>query len=208
MRHPLRKCLISLAVILFILFLVLHSRVEPLAEQLALARINDQASNVLGSAINREIAENEIDYDDLVTLVRNEAGDITALRTNMQQMNLLKAHIMVQMEEEMYALDSGRIGIPLGNLTGLGILNGRGPKLPVKVLAVSSSGAEFYSDFQDAGINQTIHRIMLRVILDLVLLLPGGTVSDQVYTDVCVAETVLLGQVPQWYQYNDYKKDD
>lgn len=208
MNKPWRKRSLVLLVLVLILAIFLHSRVEPLAEELALARINDQASNVLGGAINREIAENEIDYDDLVTLVRNEAGDITALRTNMQQMNLLKAHIMVQMEEEMYALDSGRIGIPLGNLTGLGILNGRGPKLPVKVLAVSSSGAEFYSDFQDAGINQTVHRIMMRVILDLVLLLPGGTVSDRVYTDVCVAETVLLGQVPQWYQYNDYEKDE
>lgn len=208
MRRHWRRRILVLLIVLLVLMLFLHARMEPLAEELALARINDQASNVLGGAINREIAENEIDYDDLVTLVRNQAGDITALRTNMQQMNLLKAHIMVQMEEEMYALDSGRIGIPLGNLTGLGILNGRGPKLPVKVLAVSSSGAEFYSDFVDAGINQTVHRIMMRVTLDLVLLLPGGTVSDQVYTDVCVAETVLLGQVPQWYQYNDYEKEE
>lgn len=208
MKRPWRRFLVILLLLLLALGLLLHSRIEPLAEQLALARINDQASNVLGGAINREIAENEIDYDDLVSLVRNESGDITALRTNMQQMNLLKAHIMVQMEEEMYALDAGRIGIPLGNLTGFGLLNGRGPKIPVKVLAVSSSGAEFYSEFEDAGINQTVHRIMMRVTLDLVLLLPGGTVSDQVYTDVCVAETVLLGQVPQWYQYNDYKKDE
>lgn len=208
MRRFRHRRLIVIVIVSLIVALFLHSRVEPLAEELAKARINDQASNVLGGAINREIAENELDYDDLVTLVRNEAGDITALRTNMQQMNLLKAHIMVQMEEDMYALDAGRIGIPLGNLTGLGILNGRGPKLPVKVLAVSSSGAEFYSEFRDAGINQTVHRIMMRVVLDLVLLLPGGTVSDQVYTDVCVAETVLLGQVPQWYQHNEYEKDE
>ena len=208
MRRFRHRRFIIIVILFLITALLFHSRVEPLAEELAKARINDQASNILGGAINREIAENQIDYDDLVTLVRNEAGDITALRTNMQQMNLLKAHIMVQMEEEMYALDAGRIGIPLGNLTGLGILNGRGPKLPVKVLAVSSSGAEFYSEFRDAGINQTVHRIMMRVVLDLVLLLPGGTVSDQVYTDVCVAETVLLGQVPQWYQHNEYEKDE
>lgn len=194
--------------VLLVMILLLHGRIEPLAEELAIARINDQASNVLGNAINREITENEIDYEDLISLVRNESGDIVALKTNMQQINLLKAHIMVAMEDEMYGLDAGWVGIPLGNLTGFGVLNGRGPKIPVKVLAVSSSGAEFYSEFQDAGINQTMHRIMMRVVLDLVLLLPGGTVTDQVYTDVCVAETILLGQVPQWYQYNETEKEE
>lgn len=208
MKRRWRRRLIVLAAVLLMIGLFMHMRINPLTQALAVAKLDDLASNILAEAIHREIAKNEIEYSDLISLERNSQGDVTALRTNMQEINLLKAHIMVSLEDDMYSLGTSTLGIPLGNLTGISVLSGRGPKIPVKVLSVSSSDAEFYGEFADAGINQTIHRLVMRVSLDLVLLLPGGTVSDSVSTDVCVAETVLLGQVPQWYQYNDYEKEE
>lgn len=180
---------------------LLITKVNPLSEELALARISDVASNVINQAVSRQIEAGNVRYDDLVTLERDGDGRITALTTNMQEMNRLKTQLLTILDDDIYDISDDEISIPLGNLTGVQLLSGRGGTIPVKIVAVSSSDANFRGEFEDAGINQTIHRIMMDVSLDLIILLPSGTVRDCVMTEVCVAETVLLGQVPQSYTY-------
>lgn len=180
---------------------LLITKVNPLSEELALARISDVASNVINQAVSRQIEAGNVRYDDLVTLERDGDGRITALTTNMQEMNRLKTRLLTILDDDIYDISDDEISIPLGNLTGVQLLSGRGGTIPVKIVAVSSSDANFRGEFEDAGINQTIHRIMMDVSLDLIILLPSGTVRDCVMTEVCVAETVLLGQVPQSYTY-------
>lgn len=180
---------------------LLHTRVNPLTEELALAKISDVASNVINEAVSRQIEEGNVQYDDLVSLKWDSDGKITALTTNMQEMNRLKTQLLTILDDDIYDISDDEISIPMGNLTGVQLLSGRGGTIPVKIVAVSSSDANFRGEFEDAGINQTIHRIMMDVALDLIILLPSGTVRDRVTTEVCVAETVLLGQVPQSYTY-------
>lgn len=153
--------------------------------------------------MNQQIREGNIQYDKLVTLQRDQNGNITALTTNMQEMNRLKTQLLELLDDDIYNIEDDEISIPLGNLTGIQLLSGRGPSIPVKIIAVSSSDAQFQGEFSDAGINQTIHRIMMEVSLDLIVLLPSGTVTDRVSSQVCVAETVLLGPVPDTYAYLD-----
>lgn len=203
MRAIKRKSLfLILLVFLLICFgVVLHTKVNPLTEELALAKITDVASNVINQVVSRQIEEGNVQYDDLVQLERDNNGNITALTTNMQEMNRLKTQLLAILDDDIYDISGDEISIPLGNLTGIQLLSGRGGTIPVKIVAVSSSDANFRGEFADAGINQTIHRIMMDVSLDLIVLLPSGTVTDHVSTEVCVAETVLLGQVPQSYTY-------
>ena len=178
-----------------------RTKVDPLIEELALATVSDVASNVINDAINVQITEGDIQYSDLVTLEHDNSGNITALTTDVQEMNRLKTQLLEILDDDIFDINDDIISVPMGNLTGIQLLSGRGPKIPVKIVAVSDSDANFIGDFSDAGINQTIHRIMLNVALDLVILLPSGTVTDHVSTDVCVAETVLLGPVPDSYTY-------
>ena len=187
--------------ILFCLGALLYTRVNPLTEELAVARISDAASNVINEAVNEQIAAGNIQYDDLVTLQRDSAGNITALTTNMQTMNLLKSQLLLLLDEKIHEVDDDEIGVPTGNLTGFQLLSGRGPQIPVKIISIANSDAKFDGEFSDAGINQTHHKIMLTVALDLVILLPSETVTEHVESDVCVAETVLLGRVPESYTY-------
>ena len=186
---------------LFCIGALLRTRVNPLTEELALARISDAASNVINEAVNTQISEGNIQYDDLMQLQQDASGTITALTTNMQAMNLLKSQLLILLDEKLHEVDGDEISVPSGNLTGIQLLSGRGPQIPVKIVAISNSDANFSGEFTDAGINQTLHRIMLNVALDLVILLPSGTVTEHVETDVCVAETVLLGRVPESYTY-------
>jgi len=194
--------LISVA-ILFFLTALFRTRLNPLTEEIALAKISDVASNVINEAVDMQIEQGDIAYEDLISLQTDKDGKITALTTNMQEMNRLKTRLLMILDDDIYDISVDEIGVPVGNLTGIQLLSGVGPRIPVKIVAVSSSDAEFSGEFLDAGINQTIHRIMLNVSLDLIILLPSGTLTERVTTDVCVAETVLLGSVPENYTYFD-----
>ena len=182
---------------------LLRTRINPLTKELAQAKISDVASNVINRAVNQQIQQGDIRYEDMVELQRDNSGAITALTTNMQEMNRLKTQLLELLDDDIYSIEDDEISIPMGNLTGIQLLSGRGPSIPVKIVAVSSSDATFRGEFTDAGINQTIHRIMMEVSLDLIVLLPSGTVTDRVSSQVCVAETVLLGPVPETYAYLD-----
>ena len=54
-------------------------------------------------------------------------------------------------------------------------------------------------DISDAGINQTNHQINLEVIVDIDILIPWGTESAQVVSEVMIADTVIVGKVPDTY---------
>ena len=91
------------------------------------------------------------------------------------------------------------VSIPAGNLTGISLLMGRGPGIPVEIMVLTSSHVEFHNNILTAGINQTKHQISLLVIVDIDVLVPWGTESTQVCTEVLISDTVLLGQVPQTF---------
>ena len=91
------------------------------------------------------------------------------------------------------------IEIPSGNLTGASLLMGRGPRIPVRIVVLSSSRVEFSNGIVTAGINQTKHQISLRVTVDMEILVPWGTENTQVSTDVLIADTVIVGKVPDTY---------
>ena len=93
------------------------------------------------------------------------------------------------------------LSIPIGTLTGSALLAGRGPRISVRMESVGSSSARFENRFDSAGINQTNHQIALEVDVSVSILLPGFTTATTVSTAVTVAETVIVGSVPETYTY-------
>ncbi len=91
------------------------------------------------------------------------------------------------------------VRIPAGNLTGISLLMGRGPKIPVEIITLTSSSIGFQNSIVTAGINQTKHQITLQVNVDIDVLVPWGSKSTHVSTDVLIADTVIVGQVPGTY---------
>lgn len=201
MRRRRRILLILVPGVILLTCFFVQQKLNPLIKQMAVASVNDRASNRITNAVDRIISEGEIEYRDLIHLEYNNSGSITALTTNMQEMNRLKSQLLKSLDSELTTIEMDDIRIPFGNLLGVELLSGRGPGIPVKIAAISSSDAKFHGEFSDAGINQTIHRIFLDVSLELLILLPSGTVTDSVSTEVCVAETVLLGPVPEQFTY-------
>ena len=58
---------------------------------------------------------------------------------------------------------------------------------------------EFNNSVVTAGINQTKHQINLEVMVDIDILIPWATESARVTTEVLIADTIIVGQVPETY---------
>lgn len=202
MYRCLRKCIRIIAflcVFAVILFLFLRSRYRDVIEELAHTQVMNTTSDLTNDAIAKQIADGVIQYDRIVYFEKDLDGRITALKTNMSEVNRLKTDILNIINDEILALDTSDIGIPLGSLFLPEFLSGKGPAIPVHILSIRNSDANFTSHFSQAGINQTLHQLTMEVSVDVAVLVLGRTKSFTVTSEVVVAETVIVGAVPETY---------
>ena len=197
-RRWLRR-LFVLTLVLLILFFALRSKYRLVIDELAQTQVKNTTSDLTNDAIAKQIAEENIRYDRIVYFEKDLDGRITALKTNMSEVNRLKTDILNIINDEILALDTSDIGIPLGSLIFPEFLSGKGPAIPVHILSIRNSDANFVSHFSQAGINQTLHRLNMEVSVDVAVLVLGKTSSFTVTSEVVVAETVIVGDVPQTY---------
>ena len=202
MGRWLRKCLTTLAllgILAVILFLFLRNRYRDVIEELAHTQVMNTTSDLTNDAIAKQIADGVIQYDRIVYFEKDLDGRITALKTNMSEVNRLKTDILNIINDEILALDTSDLGIPLGSLFLPEFLSGKGPAIPVHILSIRNSDATFASHFSQAGINQTLHKLTMEVSVDVAVLVLGRTESFTVTSEVVVAETVIVGAVPETY---------
>lgn len=194
--------LFSVLLGLALAFLLIHrfnAALRPQIVAFAQAQVQNHLNLISTQAVSRAMSEQFLGYSDLVVLQTGQGGELSTMSVDAPRLNLLRAAVMEDITNQISSLDSGELGIPLGLLTGLDVLSAAGPRLPVRVTSAASATGLFRNEFVDAGINQTLHRIILDVTVTARLLLPVGVVETQVTTPVCVTEAIVIGQVPQTY---------
>jgi len=182
-----------------ILFFMLRSRYRDIIRELAETQVKNTTSDLTNDAIAKQIADGIIQYDRIVFFEKDLEGRITALKTNMSEVNRLKTDILNIINDEILALDTSDIGIPLGSIFLPELLSGKGPAIPVHILSIRNSDATFSSNFIQAGINQTLHQLIMLVSVDVAILVLGQTGSFTITSEVVVAETVIVGDVPNTF---------
>ena len=188
-----------LFVLLLAAFGLLRGKYRAVIRDLAETQVKNTTSDLTNDAIARQIASGDIRYDRIVYFEKDLDGRITALKTNMSEVNRLKTDILNIINDEILALDTSDIGIPLGSLFLPELLSGKGPVIPVHILSIRNSDATFSSNFVQAGINQTLHKLNMEVFLDVTVLVLGSTTEFTISSHMVVAETVIVGDVPETY---------
>ncbi len=166
---------------------------------LAQTQVRNSTSDLINEAIDGQIENGNIQYDRIVYFEKDLDGRITALKTNMSEVNRLKTEILNRINDEILAMDTDQLAIPLGSLMLPEFFAGRGPGIPVDILSIRNSDASFSSRFTEAGINQTLQQLIMEVTVDVTVLVLGKTDSFTVTSQVVVAETVIVGQVPNTF---------
>ena len=198
-RHPLANCFLIPAILgIGLAVLVIHSvnaRLRPIMTQLAVTQVHQEVIHVLTQTVETV----PLSYDEIIILEKTSDGQITALKSNMQAVNTYRSQLLSRLSNATGELEKRKISIPLGTLSGIDLLSGRGLGIPVKVLTVGQAKSSFENSFSAAGINQTRHQIILNLTVTANILLPGVTTQTDITTQICVAETVIVGAVPSHY---------
>ena len=197
-KRFIRGLALGFAIIMVLLVLFRRRYNDPI-RTLAQTQITNATSDLINDAIDKQIDAGDIHYDRIVYFEKDLDGRITALKTNMSEVNRLKTDILNIINDEILALDNSDIGIPMGSIFLPELLSGKGPSIPVHILSIRNSDANFVSHFSQAGINQTLHRLNMEVSIDVAVLVLGQTSSFSLSSEVVVAETVIVGDVPQTY---------
>ena len=202
MRRRVKRFLIWLSLLILAaltVFAVLRSRYYPVIRNLAETQVKNTASDLINDAIAKQIAYGTIQYDRIVYFEKDLDGRITALKTNIGEINRLKTDVLNIINDEVLAADESSLGIPLGSLFFSEFFAGKGPRMPIRILAIRNSEADFYSQFTEAGINQTLHQLNMEVFLDVTVLVLGATSDFTISSHMVVAETVIVGAVPDTF---------
>ena len=146
-RNRLRLIVAVTVIVVSGLTLLFRFRLAPMAEQLIETQVDNQASDAINAAIADQIAEGEFDYDRMVTIEKDANGNVAAIRTNIGELNRLKTSVLQRMDEELEQLSMEQLGVPIGSVLLPELFSGRGPLVPVRVLAVRTSDASFRNSF-------------------------------------------------------------
>ena len=182
-----------------ITFKSLLGAINPILNRLCM----DEAKNIATKISNEQasLIMNKYKYEDIITIVRDDNGNIKMLQTNIKSVNELTSDIPNNIVSAMKSEENSNISIYLGSILGLKIFSAQGPKINVRIANVGNVETNLVSQFVEQGINQTLHRIYLEIVCEVSILTPYDTISEKIINQVLIAESVIVGNVPDAY-YN------
>lgn len=203
-RLALRKIgvkLIAAALIILGVFFLADLSFRPIIEKVNAYECHNALTAAINNAVLAELERQDADYSSLISLNQNNDGEVTSVQSNAVSINKLKTGISERIEREMERLPYIDIDIPIGTLTGLQLLHGKGACIGMTMHPIGSAVTTIISEFSDAGINQTRHRIIIEISAGADAVIPGYSTRVEVKTSVVAAETIIIGRVPDAYTH-------
>ncbi len=185
-----------------------HTTIKPIITSLATSEVETVMMKAINNAAIKVLAEKALDYESVVTIEKDLSGKIVSLTSNSVVMNLLKSQFINEVVENVDAYTSNSVYIPIGNIIAPSLFSGHGPKIRFDLMPESSVTADYINSFVTAGINQTRHQILIKVKVSAGIYLPGYTAETEVETKIIVAETIIVGAVPNDFTYFDSEEDE
>lgn len=190
---------IVIVLITILTFTITINAINPVFEKLCCEKAKSIATIICNEETTKIIQNYK--YEDLVTIYKDSNGNITMLKSNITPINLIISDVAEKIQKRIDCVSQDEVGIRIGSFTGSKILSGLGPIIPVKLSAVGNVQTDLRSEFKEAGINQTIHRIYLQLDCEIGILTPYSSIDENISNQVLIAENVIVGKIPESY-YN------
>ncbi|HAJ78076.1 MAG TPA: sporulation protein YunB [Clostridiales bacterium] len=200
-KRVLIKILIISLLIATVLFLFSHFYVYPQIVESNKSRIKNYSVDIINSAVNQTIINN--DYDDLISIVKDDNGNITLLQINSKNVNKLNNDVMTLVQSKLAEKDVLNYSLPIGSFSGIPALNGVGPSVNLKILPVGSVSTQYNSQIASLSINQSYHKIYITINISICIFLPLYTQNIDVSSQILVAENLIVGKIPSTYLNTD-----
>ena len=171
--------------------------IDPIFEGLCISKAQGIATDIT----NRKSSEvvGRYNYQETVKLIKSDDGKNSILKTDIVMLNKIVSDIAIEIQNELTQIKNQNIEIPIGALTGNKYLAGSGPKMKIKIISAGDIATQIKTEFESAGINQTIYRIYLEIECNVSILTSYKTIDKTINNQVLLVETVVVGVVPQTY---------
>ena len=179
------------------LFAAVDSQLRPVVETMAQYQCRVVSVIAINEAVMDELEKMGDAPQRLVRLEKNADGTVSNVELDSVEMNRMKARLTEAVSNRLMSLENQDVAIPLGTLLGWQLLAGRGPEVHLQIVE-----SNVVDTLETAGINQTQHRVCIRFTVEMSAILPGYSTSVDVTDEVCVAQTLIVGQVPEFYAQN------
>ena len=206
-RRRLFRRLIAAALALTGMLVLIDRNFKPVVFSLAEARSAAMASQVLYGAL-AEAMEDGVAYEDLMHVRMDERGQVALLSANTMQMNRLADRAGEAALRRLNNMSSERVTVPLGAALGMTLFAGGGPGIPVSIVPIGSISTDFATEFEACGINQTRHKVYLQVTASIRIVIPAGAKTTQVAANMLVAESIIVGAVPEGFVGYDLDEEE
>ena len=193
--------LIAVGMVLTGLLVIMDLSFRPIIETVNAYECHEMVTRVINDAVLAELENENADYSKLVNLTTNADGEVISLESNVMNINKLKTRIAQRLEREIERLSEVDIQIRIGTLLGIQLLHGKGFSVGMTVQPMGFATASIISEFSDAGLNQTLHRIVIEIKAEVDAIIPGFSTRVPVKTTIVAAETVIVGRVPNAYTH-------
>lgn len=190
------RVIFVLLIILIITFIFLEIRLKPVIRSVASIQAQSFATLTINETVTNILDEMNIDEEELETVTASSDGTITSISTNTIITNRLKNLITSRTQEALSNIQSKRIDVPIGTIIGGELFNGVGPGLPVYISMSGTVNSDFEEKFESGGINQTVHKLSVKISAEINIIMPMTSCTEKVETTVLVGETVIVGETP------------
>lgn len=197
-KFPLKLRVILIPLLLLAGFFYAEHRLRPALHEIARARAIQIATQSINKAVREEVVP-QIRYEDLITVKVDNRGRVVLMQPNTGDINRLASEATIAVQKELEKVSRARIHIPLGQLLGSQVMAGRGPDIPIEIIPAGAVESRVFDRFEQAGINQTRHKIYLEIKTRVRIVIPLTFANAEVRTEVPLAEAVIMGEFPQVY---------
>lgn len=181
-----------------IVFIIIDQRLKPTLLEISQARATVIATQAINRAVGERIART-IRYEDLYIVRTDNRGRVVLMQSNTGEINRLVADTSIQVQEALRSVSEERIRVPMGQVLGSQLLATTGPWISVRVLPVGTVETVVLDRFEAAGINQSRHKVYMRVSASIRIVVPLVSCNVRVRSELPIAESIILGEVPQFY---------
>lgn len=198
-RRYIRRRVTVLVLIPLCLFAFLTVQYRPLMLDSACNLARGTAIEIIHQTVCDMLSQEDVRYEDLIDVTYNEQGDIRTLQANAARINRVKSETVLAIKHAFQDQEVQTVSVPIGTLCGFTMLSARGPAIPCRSLLLALPSAEFSYHFDGAGINQTLHSIIMTVTVPMSVTLPLQDRDFEIKASFLIGETILVGEVPDSY---------
>ena len=187
---------ILLAIIFTSLLVIYDGNMRRIINNYSASAAQVKVNSILNSKVYDFLDKSALSYSDLVDITYDDNLDVKSIKVDTVKVNKLKSGVVSSIQNEIANKEKYNINIPLGTIIGNSFTINKGPAIPIEMQMSSAVHSDVISSFEGSGINQTLHRIILRIEINIYILLPWYRANSTIETDFILTETVIVGKIP------------